>query len=109
MYRFIKNFLFLFTGKPRALRSNETIDLILHRRSCRSFTDADIAREDLQTVLEAGRFSPSTVNLQTWTFITFDRRQWRATFDRPLPFNGAQAIVICADPVRLGHGLLGAV
>jgi FMN reductase (NADPH) len=104
MLRFIKNFLFLFSGKPKSAKKaglNETIDLILNRRSCRSFSDEEISEVDLQTILEAGRFAPSTVNLQTWSFITFTKRQWHELFNRPIPFNGTFAVVICADSYRL--------
>jgi hypothetical protein len=38
--------------------------------------------------------------MQTWSFITFTRDEWREKFDRPIPFNGARAILICADTCR---------
>jgi FMN reductase (NADPH) len=104
MLKIIKNFLALFTGKPQVAkkqRSQETMNLILNRRSCRSFLDEDIAEEDVQAILEAGRFAPSTVNLQTWSFITFTRQEWRGLFERPIPFNGMHAFVICADMYKL--------
>jgi FMN reductase (NADPH) len=104
MLKTIKNFFALFTGKPQVAekqRSQETINLILNRRSCRSFTDEEIAEEDVQAILESGRFAPSTVNLQTWSFITFTRQEWRQLFNRPVPFNGMRAIVICADMYKL--------
>jgi FMN reductase (NADPH) len=106
MLRAIKNLLALFTGKPpSASRTDlpETLKLIFNRRSCRSFAPGDIAAEDLEAILDAGRFTPSTVNLQTWSFITFDRAQWQQTFERPIPFKGAYAIVICADQNRLSE------
>jgi nitroreductase len=104
MIRMLKNFLALFTGTPQVAvkqRSQETMNLIFNRRSCRSFSDEEIDADDVQAILEAGRFAPSTVNLQTWSFITFTREQWRDTFDRPIPFNGMRAVVICADMYRL--------
>jgi nitroreductase len=104
MIRTIKNICALFTGKPQVAekqRSQETMNLILNRRSCRSFIDEEIAEEDVQAILEAGRFAPSAVNLQTWSFITFTRQEWRKHFDRPIPFNGMHAMVICADMYKL--------
>jgi FMN reductase (NADPH) len=104
MIRMFKNFLALFTGKPQVAfkqRSQETMNLLLSRRSCREFSDEEIAPDDIQAILEAGRFAPSTVNLQTWSFITFTRAQWREKFERPIPFSGMQAVVICADMYRL--------
>ena len=104
MIRIIKNFFALFTGKPQVAskqRSQETMNLIFNRRSCRAFSDEELDQDDLKAILEAGRFAPSTVNLQTWSFITFTRQQWREKFDRPIPFNGMRAVVICADMYRL--------
>jgi len=105
MLRTIKNFLGLFTGAPAtAARTGlpATLKLMFSRRSCRRFAPGDIPAEDLEAILDAGRFAPSTVNLQTWSFITFDREQWQQAFGRPVPFKGAYAIVICADRHRLG-------
>jgi nitroreductase len=106
MLKAIRNFFFLFTGKPvlpQKVRFNETIDLILRRRSCRSFYDEEIDEKDFRIILEAGRFAPSTVNLQTWSFITFTRSEWETSFQRPIPFKGVRAIVVCADIHRLKH------
>jgi nitroreductase len=104
MLRTLKNLFRLLSGKPQVAvkqQSQETIGLLLKRRSCRAFTDDEISKDDFQAILEAGRFAPSAVNLQTWTFITFTRTQWREVFDRPIPFNGMRAVVICADLWRL--------
>lgn len=106
MLRTIKNLLALFTGKPpSASRTDlpETLKLIFSRRSCRSFAPGGISAQDIEAILDAGRFAPSTVNLQTWSFITFDRAQWYQTFERPIPFKGAYSIVICADQHRLSE------
>ncbi len=106
MLRRIKNILALFTATPpSASRTDlpETLKLIFNRRSCRSFVSGDISAQDIETIMDAGRFAPSTVNLQTWSFITFDRTQWQLTFERPIPFKGAYAIVICADHQRLSE------
>lgn len=106
MFRTIKNLLALFTGSPPAASRTdlpETLKLIFSRRSCRSFASGDISPEDIEAILDAGRFAPSTVNLQTWSFITFDRPQWQQTFERPIPFKGAYAVVICADQNRLSE------
>ncbi|MCP4716808.1 MAG: nitroreductase family protein, partial [Deltaproteobacteria bacterium] len=79
----LKNILALFTGKPRPKITSPLLRLILNRRSCRAFTNAPITGDELDTILEAGRFAPSTVNLQTWSFFPFSREQWRETFERP--------------------------
>lgn len=104
MLNLIKNFLKLLTQKPHLhdkLNKNEVVKIIFNRRSCRLFSDSEIKDEDFDLILEAGRFSPSTANLQTWSFITFTRNEWLEVFNRPLPFNGSRAIVIAADIHRL--------
>ena len=55
---------------------NGTLETVLHRRSVRSFTDQTIDSDAWHAILEAGRLSPSTVNLQTWTFLHFDAAAW---------------------------------
>lgn len=93
----------LFTQKPSlpaTQRGNATVSTILKRRSCRSFTRGDIGDDAFELILEAGRFAPSTANFQTWSFITFNRDGWTEVFKRPIPFNGARAIVVCADTHR---------
>jgi len=82
---------------PPSLENNPLLQTILKRRSIRSFTDQEIPEDVWSAILEAGRVAPSTVNLQTWTFITFTPDQWRQIFERPLPFGGRQAIIICGD------------
>jgi nitroreductase len=108
MLNWLRNFATLFNGKPAAVflhKVPETIQLLFARRSCRSFSGEPLHDEEIQAILEAGRFSPSTVNLQTWTFITFTHEQWQETFERPIPFNGAFAITVCADICRLENFL----
>ncbi|MBD3219824.1 hypothetical protein GF314_01155 [bacterium] len=85
---------------PRALAGNETLRTVLERRSIRRFTDRDLPDDVWRAILEAGRVAPSTVNLQTWTFLVFDRAGWEATFDRSLPMGAPRAIMILADTHR---------
>jgi hypothetical protein len=99
----IKSLFKLFSQRPHIpdkQKANELVITILNRRSCRSFTDEDINDEDFSLILEAGRFAPSAANLQTWSFITFNRIEWNEVFGRPIPFNGARAVVVCADTYR---------
>ena len=74
---------------PPTLEDNPLLQTILKRRSIRSFTNQEIPEDVWAAILEAGRVAPSTVNLQTWTFLTFTPDQWRRIFDKPLPFGGA--------------------
>jgi nitroreductase len=103
MLRQIKSLFRLLTQRPHIpdrQKANELVTTLLSRRSCRAFSEEDIDEDDFTLILEAGRFAPSTANLQTWSFITFTRHEWREVFDRPIPFNGSRAIIICADWYR---------
>ena len=47
--------------------TNETLQTIKHRRSCRSYTDEQITEEELQAILEAGLYAPNAGG-QAWHF-----------------------------------------
>lgn len=48
------------------------MDCIVERRSVREFTDEDVDKNRLYSVLEAGRWAPSGLNNQPWHFILID-------------------------------------
>lgn len=84
----------------RNKQTNKMVKRMLARTSCRNFKDEDISDKQFNTILEAGRLSPSTANMQTWKFIVFNRRSWKEKFNAEIPFNGPRAIIICADLYR---------
>jgi FMN reductase (NADPH) len=86
---------------PRSLRDNAMLQTILQRRSIRRFTNQPIDQEVWDTILEAGRLAPSTVNLQSWSFAHFSAEQWREFFGSPIPFQAARGVVILADAHRV--------
>jgi nitroreductase len=93
----------ILRGKPRVPRSlagNPLLQVILNRRSVRSFTREDISEDIFAAILEAGRLAPSTVNLQTWAFAAFDAHLWQQTFGRPIPFHASRAVIVIADTSR---------
>ena len=52
-----------------------TIETILSRRSIREFTQANVPREDITTILNAGRWAPSGLNNQPWKFIVIQQKE----------------------------------
>lgn len=48
---------------------SKVMDTILNRRSVREFTDRKISKEEINTILNAGRWAPSGLNNQPWRFI----------------------------------------
>lgn len=48
---------------------NKVIDAILNRRSIREFTGSPVSTENINIILNAGRWAPSGLNNQPWRFI----------------------------------------
>ena len=49
-------------------KNKEFINLILDRRTCRSFSDQPLDRPTLAAIVEAGRYAPSSMNRQSCHF-----------------------------------------
>lgn len=47
---------------------NDTINTILSRRSVRAYTSQQLTQEEIDLILEAGRYAPSAHNEQPWHF-----------------------------------------
>ncbi len=65
------------------------LDAILHRSSPRAMSGEAITQEELMTILEAGRWAPSSYNNQPWHFIygMRDTTAWDSLFSLLVPFN----------------------
>jgi len=56
----------------------DIFEAIFNRRSIRRFTSREVSREDVQHILESGRWAPSGLNNQPWRFLVLqdgDQRQ----------------------------------
>lgn len=54
---------------------NEVLENIMTRRSCRAYTDQEIAQTDLDMILKAGIYAPSGMNRQTWQFTVVRQKE----------------------------------
>lgn len=54
--------------------NNSCLDVIRRRRSIRSYTSEQIKEEELQAILEAGKWAPSAHNSQPWHFTVIQNR-----------------------------------
>ncbi len=52
---------------------NPVIQAMLDRRSIRKFTADPVSRQDILTILDAGRWAPSGLNNQPWRFLVIPR------------------------------------
>lgn len=86
---------------PESLADNPVLQVLFRRRSVRRFQDRCIPDDVFRTILEAGRVAPSGVNLQSWSFGVYDPESWERTFERPVPFGAARAVMVMADVRRL--------
>ncbi len=82
-------------------RDNDFLNLLYSRKTCRSFLNKEVPKEIIEEILEIGARTPSTVNLQTWSFFPFSSEEWVKKFNSPIPFGAKAAIIICADLKRL--------
>jgi nitroreductase len=57
------------------LAGMETWDAIRARRNVRSYDSSPIPQADLERILEAGRRSPSSNNLQRWAFVLIQDKE----------------------------------
>ncbi len=58
---------------------NDGINLLMTRRSVRTYTDAPVSDDDVETILRAAMAAPSAGNQQSWHFVVI---RDRATMDQ---------------------------
>ena len=54
---------------------DDLLNLIKERRSIRQYKDEDIPENEIEMILEAGRWSPSASNRQPWEFIVIRNKE----------------------------------
>lgn len=62
--------------------TNETLQTLLNRRSCRKYLPQQITEEELNAVLEAGLYAPSAMNQQSAKIIVVQDAETRAQLSR---------------------------
>ncbi len=76
---------------------NDVLKAIQTRCSVRNYTDASVAREQIEAILEAGRFAPSGKNTQPWRFVVVESEAKRSELATLFPQQG----LVAATPVTL--------
>lgn len=54
---------------------NLFLTFLKDRRSIRAFQDKEIPEKEIEMILEAGRWSPSAINIQPWEFIQITNKE----------------------------------
>lgn len=77
---------------------------ILSRKSVRSFTDAPVSREQLDTLVRAAMAAPTAKDIRPWKFVILDDRKTLDLLADQVPDNkvavlheAPAAILVCAD------------
>jgi nitroreductase len=99
------------------ITDNPTLETIRRRRSTHRFLTKPVTEEQLQAILEAGRWAPSALNSQPWAFVVVTDPQTRQRISNVLeavtlawkPFGQAPAmIVVAVDPEQDPHHFIEA-
>lgn len=53
----------------------EALNCLMTRRSVRSYKPEQIREEELQAIIEAGLYSPSAMNMQSWRFAVVQNKE----------------------------------
>jgi nitroreductase len=86
----------------------DVLEAIKGRRSVRKYTQEPVSEEQVNQILEAGRWAPSRGNSQPWKFIVLEDTQIRKELAEAIP-NGKflaeapQGIAIVIDPKSSKH------
>lgn len=85
--------------------SNSVLDAMRNRRSVARFDNTPIEEDKLQAILEAGRWAPSWLNKQPWSFVVVADQKTKQLLSEVIPTAFVQGlreapvcIVIIADP-----------
>jgi nitroreductase len=86
----------------------DVLEAIKTRRSIRKYKKAPVPEEELEKILDAGRWAPSASNLQPWKFIVLSDFQVRERVARLLTFGNFLAeaplgIAVVVDPMVSNH------
>ncbi|MBU2549773.1 MAG: nitroreductase family protein [Proteobacteria bacterium] len=91
--------------------NNPVLETILRRRSVRHFTEERLSEEDLNSILEAGRWAPSGHNHQPWRFVVVESSEKKdalaelTRYGKPIQAGAACVVVfldtdVCYDRVK---------
>ena len=68
----------------------ETIEALIHRRSCRNYSDRPVEAEKLARIIEAGQYAPSGMGRQPVTFVAVTDPDRQASLTAQRPGHGQQ-------------------
>ena len=87
----------------------DTLTVIMKRRSIRKFTDQPVEKEKIIQLLEAAMAAPSAMNAQPWEFVVITEKSVMDKFRRALMFAkmNAPAAICVLGSSRMQKGKVG--
>lgn len=88
---------------------NQTIEVILNRKSVRKYTESSIEKDKIELILRAGMAAPSACNVQPWDFVVVDDEKVLKELGENNPYakmllNCKLAIVVCGNLEKTMEG-----
>ncbi|WP_027471033.1 nitroreductase family protein [Saccharicrinis fermentans] len=88
---------------------SNTLEIIHKRKSVRNYTDKEVSKTQLETLVKAGMAAPTAVNKQPWAFIVVNDRAALDELGDHLPYakmakKASAAIVVCGDLTKALEG-----
>ena len=89
-------------GETNMTTLNETIKTIHQRKSVRNYTDQEVTKEQLETLVRAGMAAPTAINTQPWQFVVVTDKNLKSEYAKgnmqEAMINKCSAmIVVCCD------------
>ena len=91
-------------GQAPASSEPSALDVIMSRKSVRSYTDQNVTEAQVETILKAAMAAPTGMNLQPWRFVVVRDQAVKDVLAGPRGGMIAQApvvIVVCGETVMM--------
>ena len=91
-------------GQAPASSGPSALDVIMNRKSVRSYTDQNVTEAQVETILKAAMAAPTGMNLQPWRFVVVRDQAVKDVLAGPRGGMIAQApvvIVVCGETVMM--------
>lgn len=97
------------SSSSEAPAATTTIDDIMTRTSVRSYTEQEVGKEQIDTLLRAAMAAPTAGNKQPWRFVVVDNKDTLATISRDfktmsMAQNASVAVIMCGDTTSTFKG-----
>lgn len=108
---FIMTFAMCCFSIVNAQETISAIDIIHKRTSIRTYSDKEVSKSQLETLVKAGMTAPTATNKEPWHFIIIqDKKVLQALGDSlrtsKMVANASAAIIVCGNMQKTGKGWL---